>query len=147
MNIRMSVALLSVALIFSACSDGPVTAGELKGFDQICDKANDGKRLAVEGYLRFPESFTGTQSAVLRLYKAADLGGNPIGVQTAIGNQTNRVELPPKQYTDKDLKVHLTDGQVVGSGTKVRVSGKVYFPIVGQDFSCSLAAPLIEPAK
>jgi hypothetical protein len=49
------------------------------------------------------------------------------------------------QYTDEDLRVHLTDGQVVGYDTKVRVSGKVYYPVVDQDFDCGLDNVLIEP--
>lgn len=136
-----------VTFVLAACSEGPPTVGEHRDFGAVCEKANDGKRVSVEGYLRFPESFTGSLSAVLRLYQGADFTGTPIGVQTRIGTQANQMELPPKQYTDKDLKVHLSDGQVVGIGTKVKVSGKVYFPTVGQDFTCSLENPLIESVK
>ena len=50
----------------------------------------------------------------------------------------------PKEYTDKDLKVHLANGQVAGFGTKVKVSGDVYFPLVGQTFLCALSNPLVE---
>lgn len=150
MPIRSLMALGLFALALAACSSqppSPPTAGEAKDFNAVCDKANDGKRVAVDGYLRFPESFTGSQSVVLRLYKANDYAGTPIGVQTRIGTQANQVEYAPKQYTDKDLKVHLADGQVAGFGTKVRVSGNVYFPLVGQNFACGLENPLIELAK
>ena len=138
-------------LIFcAACgggTSGPPTAGETKDFASVCDKANEGKRVAVVGFLRFPEKFTGTSSVVLRLYAAGDYAGEPIGVQTPIGNQANQAELAPKQFTDKDLKVHTSDGQVAGYGTKVKVSGKVYYPLVGQDFKCGLENPLIESAR
>jgi hypothetical protein len=43
--------------------------------------------------------------------------------------------------------VHTSDGQVAGYGTRVRVSGKVYYPLVGQDFKCALENPLIESAR
>jgi len=33
---------------------------------------------------------------------------------------------------------------VVGYDTLVRVSGKVYFPLVEQEFACGLENPLIE---
>jgi|HubBroStandDraft_6_1064221.scaffolds.fasta_scaffold648807_2 hypothetical protein len=147
MTFNRIIVLSFVFLIFGACSSGPATVGELKGFDAVCDKTNDGKRIAVEGYLRFPKDFTGTDSIVLRLYKAADATGTPIGVQTIVGAQANQMELPPSRYTEKDLQVHLVDGQVAGAETKVRVSGKVYYPIVGQDFTCGLENPLIESAK
>ena len=84
---------------------------------------------------------------MLRLYGGADYAGAPVGVQTPIGNQANQAELAPKEYTDKDLKVHTTDGQVAGYGTRVKVSGKVYYPLVGQDFKCALESPLIESAR
>jgi len=138
-------------LIFCAACGGaspePPTTGETKEFASVCDKANEGKRVAVAGFLRFPEKFTGTSSVVLRLYAGGDYAGAPVGVQTRIGNQANQVELAPKEFTDKDLKVHMSDGQVAAYGTRVKVSGNVYYPLVGQDFKCALENPLIESAR
>ena len=138
-------------LIFcAACGGGTPeapTTGEMKDFASLCDKANEGKRVAVVGFLRFPDKFTGTSSVVLRLYEGGEYTGAPVGVQTRIGNQANQVELAPKEFTDKDLKVHTSDGQVAGYGTRVKVSGKVYYPLVGQDFKCGLENPLIESAR
>ena len=143
------IALL--ALGSAACEGAkppePPTAGVAADFASVCDKANEGKRVAIVGYPRFPEKFSGTSSVVLRLYAGADYAGAPVGVQTTIGRQANQVELAPKEYTDKDLKVHTADGQVASYGTKVKVSGKVYYPLVGQDFKCSLENPLIESAR
>lgn len=151
MTIYKYLAVSLLALGFAACGGAkapePPTAGEMKEFASVCDKANEGKRVAVVGYPRFPEKFSGTSSVVLRLYEKADYAGAPVGVQTPIGKQANQAELAPKEYTDKDLKVHTADGQVAGYGTKVKVSGKVYYPLVGQDFKCSLENPLIESAR
>jgi hypothetical protein len=151
MSLRRLFGIGLLAIACAACGGGatpePPTAGEARDFASVCDKANEGKRVAVIGYPRFPEKFTGTSSVVLRLYENADYAGAPVGVQTPIGKQVNQAELAPKQYTDKDLKVHTSDGQVASFGTKVKVSGKVYFPLVGQDFKCSLENPLIESAR
>jgi hypothetical protein len=150
MAMRKLFAVALLALASAACGGAaapePPTAGEMKDFASVCDKANGGQRVSVVGYPRFPEKFTGTSSVVLRLYEGADYAGTAVGVQTPIGKQANQVELAPKQYTDKDLKVHTADGRVAGYGTKVKVSGKVYYPLVGQDFKCSLENPLIESA-
>ncbi len=81
---------------------------------------------------------------MLRLYKEDDLRGAPLGVSADFGSQANQVEKPPKQFTDGDLKVHLAGGQVAEFGTKVRVSGQVYFPLVEQEFPCALSNPLVE---
>ena len=151
MSLRRLFGIGLLAIACAACGGGatpePPTAGEARDFASVCDKANEGKRVAVIGYPRFPEKFTGTSSVVLRLYENADYAGAPVGVQTPIGKQVNQAELAPKQYTDKDLKVHTSDGQVAGYGTKVRVSGSVYYPTVGQDFKCALENPLIESAR
>lgn len=140
---------LGLLIFCAACGGGSSeapTTGEMKDFASVCNKANESKRVAVVGFLRFPQKFTGTSSVVLRLYGGDDYTGEPIGVQTRIGNQANQAELAPKEFTDKDLKVHTSDGQVAGYGTKVKVSGKVYYPLVGQDFKCGLENPLIESA-
>lgn len=42
---------LMIALALTACGAEPPTAGQLLAFGQVCDKANDGQRVAVEGYL------------------------------------------------------------------------------------------------
>ena len=138
--------LIFCAACGGGCSEPPIT-GEMKDFASLCDKVNEGKRVATLGFLRFPEKFTGTSSVVLRLYAGGDYAGAPVGVQTKMGNQANQVELAPKEYTDKDLKVHTSDGQVATYRTRVKVSGKVYYPLVGQDFKCGLENPLIESAR
>ena len=140
-------ALIFVTLVLAACSYGPPTVGELKDFDAVCEKANGGRRIAVIGYPRFPDKMTGNQSGVLRLYKEPDFSGTPIGVQTSFGSSPNQMELPPSRYTDADLRVHLADGQTIGVRTKVKVSGKIYYPLIGQDFTCSLENPLFELAR
>jgi hypothetical protein len=141
--------IFALPLLFSAlgslgaCTGGPATVGEPKEFTAVCDKANDGKRVAVDGYLRFP-SVIRKDILMLRLYKEGDLRGAPLGVSADFGSQANQVEKPPKQFADSDLKVHLAGGQVAGFGTKVRVSGEVYFPLVEQEFPCALSNPLVE---
>ena len=138
--------MLAFALV--ACGDsGPPTVGEARDFASACAKANDGKRIAIEGYLRFPDSFSGEVSVVLRLYQTDDYAGKPIGVQTTIGTTANQVEEVQKQFSDTDLKVHLASGQVSGFGEKVKVSGKVYYPLVAQEFECALENPLVEATK
>ena len=146
MSLRALITLTLFASALAACGQAAPTVGEAKAFAAVCDKANDGQRVAAEGYLRLPDSFTGDQSVVLRLYEANDFGGAPIGVQIKFGAEANQVELAPAEYSDEDLQVHLSDGQLAEFGDRVKVSGKVYFPLVDQDFACALENPLVEPA-
>jgi hypothetical protein len=148
MSLHYFAALSLFVIMLTACSgSGPATAGEPKEFDAVCEKSNDGKRVATEGYLRFPGSFTDSSSVVLRLYKDSDFRSTPIGVQTEFGTQANQLQNVNKEFSQNDLKVHLPNGQTAGYGQKVKVSGTVYFPIVAQEFPCSLSNPLIELAK
>ena len=132
--------------VLAACGDTPPTDGTPTTFAAACAKANDGKRIAVDGYLRFPDSFTDANSVVLRLYETDDFKGEPIGVQTQFGTQANQIAKVADQFKDTDLKVYQANGAVISYGTKVRVSGDVYFPIVAQEFGCSLSNPLVATA-
>ena len=150
MTLRVRAASCFVALAVVACGGAepkPPSVGEVKDFAAVCGKAHEGQRVAVVGYLRFPEKFSGDRSVMLRIYRAADFAGQPVGVQTMIGRQPNQAEAPPRQFADKDLKVRLADGQAAAFGTRVRVSGDLYYPSVGQDFQCALSNPLVERAN
>jgi hypothetical protein len=132
----------------AACGgDEPATAGVETAFADVCNESNEGERVAVEGYLRLPDSFSGDFSVVLRLFETDSFEGTPIGATVRLGTEANQMENMPDSYTDDDLRVHLADGQVVGYGTKVKVSGRVYYPTVDQDFVCGLENLLIEPAN
>jgi hypothetical protein len=108
--------------------------------------------VAVQGYLRLPRSFTGERSVLLRLFETEALAatgqdlGSPVGVQVQFGSEPNQVDMVPTSYSDEDLSVHLSGGGTAGHGTPVRVSGKVYQPLVDQDFACALENVLVEAA-
>ncbi len=54
--IRFFIAFSLLALTLAACGPAKTpAAGEAVQFSNACDKANNGKDVAVEGYLRFPE--------------------------------------------------------------------------------------------
>jgi hypothetical protein len=141
--------VISLLLVGLAACGGkePATAGVDTAFANACDESNEGERVAVTGYLRLPDSFSGDVSAVLRLFETDSFEGTPIGATAKLGTEPNQMESVPASYTDNDLKVHLSDGQVVGYDTKVKVSGKMYYPLVDQDFVCGLENLLIEPAN
>lgn len=141
------ILLVVAALALVACGEqAPPTVGEVTAFDSVCTEANDGERVAVEGYLRLPDSFSGDQSVILWLYETADFSGPYIGASTRIGEEANQMEMVPLEYSDEDLEVRLASGEVTEFGTKLKVSGSVYFPLVDQEFDCGLQNLLIERA-
>lgn len=145
---RIVLLLSALTIVLAACGTAePPTAGDLQTHATACDKSSDGKRIALEGYLRFPESFSGKTSVVLRLYQQLDFNDQPVGVQITIGKAANNVEQVSDQFMDEDLRVHIATGDLIPFGTKVKVSGKVYYPLVAQDFVCALENPLVETAN
>ena len=140
------VPLLS-ALAIIACVPASPQPGEFQSFAGACDKPNEGQLIAVEGFLRLPDSFEGLDTVILRLYPDASFTGKPIGATIYFGSGPNQAELITGSYRDPDLKVHLSNGQLVPFGTKLRVSGRMYYPVVAQDFTCGLQNLYLEAAK
>ena len=134
----------AAVLVLAACGaeGAPAVASEVP-MAAACD--NDGQRIALVGYLRLPDSFK-TDALVLHMYETDDFTGVPVGVSTRIGSDPNEINDVPTSFTDEDLVVHLGDGTSAGFGTPVKVSGKVYKPLVDQDFECALTEILVEAA-
>jgi uncharacterized Zn finger protein len=131
-NRQLCALLIGLGAILAACSSEPPTPGTLTTLDAACDKANEGKRIAVEGYLKLPDSFKGDSSVLMRI--KGTLNDNfPAKIATSIssakdGKAPNTMNILPKSYSEDDLVVRASDGSVLKYDSKVRVSGKMYFP-------------------
>ena len=151
MPLRSLLFLIFAALLAGCGVDEPKppTAGELKEFAAVCDKANEGKRVAVVGYLKYPEEIKNAKAGfVLQLFPTNERTGKPIGVSVSTGNQPNQTGFPPKEYTDQGMKITTASGETVDAyGKPFKVSGDMYFPTVGQVFGCALSNPYIELSK
>jgi hypothetical protein len=140
-------AVLCVALaLLTGCGDEPPTVGEATPFAAACAPDNDGRRVAIDGYLIFPSSFAESESVVLRLHESDSFDTTPLGVTMRFGTAPNHVAEVADQFANEDLQIHLADGTAAGFGAKVTVSGDVYFPLTEQPFPCALANPLVELA-
>src|SRR5262245_29796029 len=116
MHLR-SCALAFALITLTACSDGPPTVGQPTTFASVCDKANDGHRVAVQGVMRLPDTIRislpargGKESeiVVVRLWETPAFDGTPIGVDIGFGTEPNTMDQIPsgaEGYTDSDLKV------------------------------------------
>ncbi len=150
MKLRFALYSLTCSLLvtLAACSSAsePPTSGELTTFDAVCNEANEGKRLALEGYLSLPTAFTGDFSVVMRLFETAERNGTPVGSTMEFGEGPHTLDQVPTQYSDADLKFRAHDGTTLGYLDKVRLSGTMYYPAssASVDFTCGLTNPLIE---
>lgn len=143
--------IIGLLITFVGCSEGPPTVGEDKAFSEVCNEANKGKRIAVTGYVLLPKYFKKDEEktgVTFWLYPTNEAKGLPIRLAVLLGTNPNQIEPLPAQYSEKDLKIHLANGQVVGVGTKLKVSATMYIPMVEQtEFKCGLTNPLFELAQ
>ena len=149
---RRAIPVLSLLLLGACGESGPPTPGVPTTFETVCGKANEDKRVSLEGYLDFPPQFSVSKGAettvMLRMRPAPDSGGAVVGASVRLGNGANHVEMPPKSYTSAHLKVHTADGATVGHRDKIKVSGTMYYPsaVAKVDFKCGLTNTLVESA-
>ena len=146
---------LLAAVLLAGCS-GPPTVGAPMTLANVCERANDGKRVALEGYLSLPNSFTessGSLSAPVVIRGDLPLAGDVTFVWVAYGSVPNSMQKVGTKYGQEDLRVLAMDGGVVGYKDRVRVSGQVGFPSRrpyevnspgGRLLDCGLNNPLIE---
>lgn len=95
-------------------------------YDPVMEKGDDVmKRVAIEGYLDIPRGlFTMcSDTCNVQLLEKAGAQDKSFRVSLKVGSDENQMEKLPKEYTEKDLKVHTHDDKVVGVGARVRVTG------------------------
>jgi hypothetical protein len=144
---RSTVLLFSFFLV--ACGQsGPPARGVPAAFEAACIKANEGKRLMLEGYVDFPQKGFGDSDTIIMMRVRPSLASweNTVGASAKLGNGANNVEKPPEVYKNRDLKLHLADGNVVGYSNKVKVSGTMYYTsALGPGaYTCGLSNTLFE---
>ncbi|MBS2035346.1 hypothetical protein JST97_10180 [bacterium] len=122
--------LILLAILAWGCSSPPPPATP-QTFSTYNTQANHEKQISLEGYLRFPAAALVSDTMILDLAESLEPKAKVASVSTKVGSSANQVEKPPKDYTDKDLKVHANDGSLVELNQKVRVSGKLIYSASG----------------
>lgn len=118
--------LLLLASLVCACSSPPPPATP-QTFSNFNTQANHEKQISLEGYLRLPVTALVSDTMLLDLHETTEPKSKSVPVSLYIGSSANQVEKPPKDYADKDLKVHANDGSLIDPQQKVRVSGKLIY--------------------
>jgi hypothetical protein len=128
MQRSLTLALIQFALAVTVmgCSSPPPPATPMT-FENFNVQANHEKQISLEGYLRLPVTTLVSDTMLVELYEKVEGKGKFVPVSLYIGSGANQVEKPPKDYSDKDLKVHANDGTLLGLQDKVRVSGKLIY--------------------
>jgi hypothetical protein len=129
----------------------PPARGVAIRFEEACGKANEGKRVLLEGYLDFPVGGVGEKDVTVMARFRPRLASweNTIGARVAIGKAPNHLEMPPAHYNSRDVRLHLADGGVVGYANKVKLSGTLYSvsfrsPLGPGDYTCGVTDTLFE---
>jgi hypothetical protein len=130
-------------------SEVPAGDGLRVNFVAACDKANEGKRVSLEGFLDFPDRFNAKASTIVMRFKAAPTRtSNMLGVSVKLNAGTNTIVAPPDKYHEGDLKALTYDGKSAGYRTRLKVTGTVSNPdsLDTREFKCVLKDTRIELA-
>ena len=116
----------AIALTAIGCSSPPPPATPVT-WDGYKVQQNHEKQISLEGYIRLPAAAMVSDTMLLELRKDTSSKEPNLSFSTRVGSGANQVEKPPKDYSDKDLKVRANDGSLIEPNQKVRVSGKFIF--------------------
>jgi hypothetical protein len=107
--------------------------GEPVTFDTVCDAKYDPvmekglnvtKKVALEGYLVNRSTMkVCSDTCDIDLAEQPDGKGRRVNIDIPVGDGKNQYERLPKNFKNEDIKIHTSDGKVVGVGAKVRVTG------------------------
>lgn len=111
-------------------------------FTQAADHANDGKNVSIIGYLALPNNSytTGSSGQLEFIERPNDISGLDFILSVTIGSGNNTMKALPDKYTTNDVKVKGKNGEKIGIGDRVKITGK----LSSNDSYCSLNVKEIE---
>lgn len=112
-------------------------------FSNVLDKANDKKRIIIEGYVTLPNtSMISKDNVQLYLFERENQFASPFTfiINVAVGKKNNTMKKIPLKYTPDDVAIKGNSGEAITIGDHVRITGKV---TVYDDF-CSVSCEKIE---
>jgi hypothetical protein len=137
-------------MYLAGCGDGvPPGDGTVVTFDTVCDKGNEGKRVALEGFLDFPDRFNAKAATVVMKLKAAPTQtSRTIGARVKLNAGNNALAAPPDKYNENDLRAISHDGKPAGYRTRLKITGTMTYTdsLETRAFTCHLADTRIELA-
>ena len=130
-------------LILMACAGKPA---EQMAFPTKCNDADDGKYVAITGYLTddgsvYCSNTGGRMDCNFTLTEKPD-GGAKILASIAQGSGKSSVEEFKSSYKKEDLKIHDNSGGMVKIGDKVTLTGK--FSVIPGGSSCFITVDKID---
>jgi hypothetical protein len=147
LNNRLRRSLLLICLPLLLRAQAKLSSAVLVKAEDACAKANEGKRLMIEGYVDFPLGFDiNDKSLVLRVRPSLSSWASTVGAVAPVGREPNYVEMPRlnnstrEGYSNRDVRLHLADGQTVTYWNKVKATGTMYFAtgLAPGAYSCAL---------
>jgi len=115
---------IALLTLLTSLLAGCAQRGAEMTFAQAAAKANDGKRVSLQGFIRYQTGATPADGVL-----ALDLNGRAGGgegvflVNATIGTGPDQVEPPEVKSSQDNVKIHVHDGTVATSMDKVRVTG------------------------
>lgn len=118
---KKSSLMIILGIILFGCDADPI---KLKPGETCNDEYKD-KVVEISGELYVPSEFITVSGGAMHMYiKGEGTEKTPI-IAFWSGNEANRMEPLPENYTEEDVKIHDMNNQIIKSGDRVRVVGKM----------------------
>jgi hypothetical protein len=122
----MIYGLIATGILIAGCASAP-QPGTLLTHETACAEANNGQRVAIEGYPQLSSMTLVDDDFSVDLFEQPGGSGEKISVYFTVGTGANQAENLPEDYTDADLKIHTSDNQVVSVDRHIRVHGTLFW--------------------
>ena len=132
------LAALIAALFMAGCASAPPPA-TLHTHESACTEANNGQRVAVEGYPQLSGMTLVDDDFSVDLFEQPGGAGEKISVYFTVGTGANQAENLPEDYTDADLKIHTSDNQIVSVDKHIRVHGELFWSETSGQVVCFIS--------
>jgi hypothetical protein len=131
----LRIFLLSLAAWSAFCKKEPQAPLEPTTLDKVCTEAfgpyyDERKhirfhRVSFEGYLQTPKSAMISSTMFVDAYAGPNRTGKKLLASFRVGTGKNQVEKLKSGFRENDLKIESSTGQMLGNGSKVKITGDV----------------------
>ena len=115
---------LMLALAVAGCKAAPAPGTPITQAAG-CVAGNNDQRVTLDGYPRISGMVMVSDDMGVDLFEQPGGKGQSMTVYLTVGKGANQVEEIPDNFTDADLKIHLSDNSVVGTDHPIKVTGSM----------------------
>ena len=146
MQKRLLAVLILAVVAFALTACAAPEPAELVDYANVCDQANDDKRISAVGYFDpgvsvYCSDSGGDYRCGMDFLETLD-AAEGFTADMLEGSGPNQMSKLPDSYSNSDIKIQTNDGGTIGIGQKARISGEM---LIGEGV-CLMSVDRVDPA-